>query len=155
MSSFRPRVAALGALLALAAACGPAASAETMIEVLIDHARIVEIDRPATTVIVGNPAIVDVEVLNSERLVLTGRSYGITNLVVLDDKGRMIVDEQVGVQSFEDRTVRVYRQSSRMTYACVPNCQPTVTIGDNVDAFDEAAKQYQSRESMAKGSAAN
>lgn len=122
--------------------------------VAVDHARIIEIDRPAATVIVGNPAIVDVEVLSSERLVLTGRSYGITNLVILDQAGEMILDEQVAVQTFENNTVRVYRQASRVTYACAPKCEPTVTIGDDPGSFQQANQQYVIRQAMATEAAA-
>ncbi|MEC5292402.1 pilus assembly protein N-terminal domain-containing protein [Aurantimonas sp. C2-6-R+9] len=122
--------------------------------VAVDHARIIEIDRPAATVIVGNPAIVDVEVLSSERLVLTGRSYGITNLVILDQAGEMILDEQVAVQTFENNTVRVYRQASRITYACAPKCEPTVTIGDDPGSFQQANEQYVIRQAMANEAAA-
>ncbi len=122
--------------------------------VAVDHARIIEIDRPATTVIVGNPAIVDVEVLSSKRLVLTGRSYGITNIVILDQAGEMILDEQVAVQTFENNTVRVYRQASRITYACAPKCEPTVTIGDNPESFQQANQQYAARQAMATEAAA-
>ncbi|MEC5325134.1 pilus assembly protein N-terminal domain-containing protein [Aurantimonas sp. A3-2-R12] len=122
--------------------------------VAVDHARIIEIDRPAATVIVGNPAIVDVEVLNSERLVLTGRSYGITNIVILDQAGDMILDEQVAVQTFENNTVRVYRQASRITYACAPKCEPTVTIGDDPGSFQQANEQYVIRQAMANEAAA-
>ncbi|MEF2547530.1 pilus assembly protein N-terminal domain-containing protein [Aurantimonas sp. E1-2-R+4] len=122
--------------------------------VAVDHARIIEIDRPAATVIVGNPAIVDVEVLSSERLVLTGRSYGITNIVILDQAGDMILDEQVAVQTFENNTVRVYRQASRITYACAPKCEPTVTIGDDAGSFQQANEQYVTRQAMANEAAA-
>jgi Flp pilus assembly secretin CpaC len=142
--------AALAATAVLAA--GATASAFDGTDVLpveVDHARIVQIDHPAATVIVGNPAIVDVEVLSSNRLVLTGRSYGITNLVILDADGDIVMDQQVAVQSFEDNTVRVYRQASRVTYACAPKCEPTVTIGDNKDSFGSAAEQYAQRQGMA------
>ena len=138
-------------LVACVALAGPAAAADrvTPLTVSIDQARIVAIDRPASTVIVGNPAIVDVEVLDPERLVLTGKSYGITNLVILDDKGEPILDQQVAVQTFEDSTVRVYRQASRITYACAPKCEPTVTIGDDNSSFSRAAEQYSTHQQIA------
>ena len=133
------------------ALCGPVTAAEitTPLTVAIDQARIVAIDRDATTVIVGNPAIVDVEVLNSKRLVLTGKSYGITNLVILDQKGEPILDQKVAVQTFEENTVRVYRQASRVTYACAPKCEPTATIGDDATSFSKAAEQYSTHQQIA------
>ncbi|MEF2551890.1 pilus assembly protein N-terminal domain-containing protein [Aurantimonas sp. A2-1-M11] len=146
--------AALAATIVLAACATASAFDGTgVLPVEVDHARIVQIDNPAATVIVGNPAIVDVAVLSSNRLVLTGRSYGITNLVILNADGDVIMDQQVAVQSFEDNTVRVYRQASRVTYACAPKCEPTVTIGDNDESFGQAAQQYAQRQGMAMDAA--
>ena len=125
----------------------------SLIEVAIDHARVLQIDRTAGTVIVGNPAIVDIEVLSADRLVLTGKSYGITNIVILDREGEVLIDEQVAVQTFEDNTLRVYRQAQRQTYACAPKCEPTITIGDNIEAFSMASQQYGVRLGMAEGAA--
>lgn len=142
-------------LLALAAAATTPAAAQELLKVSIDQARIVSIDVPAETVIVGNPAIVDVAIHDSRTLILTGRSYGVTNLVALDAKGHAIIDELVSVTSVETASVRVYRQSSRTTYSCAPACEPTVTIGDNSEAFGSAAGQFGTREQLARGSAGN
>ena len=147
------RVVLAAALLAGSAPCAFASGDVMAVE--LDHARIVETDRPAGTVIVGNPAIVDVEVLSATRLVLTGKSYGITNLVVLDDKGHPMLDEEVAVQTFEDDTVRVYRQASRETFACAPKCEPTMTIGDDPTSFSQANVQYGMRQGMAQQAAQN
>ena len=143
---------ALALLIAIGGAGMRVAAADetaTPLSVAIDQARIIAIDRPAATVIVGNPAIVDVEVLNAERLVLTGKSYGITNLVILDNKGEPILDQKVAVQTFEENTVRVYRQASRVTYACAPKCEPTATIGDDDQSFGQAAQQYTTHQQIA------
>ncbi|MCB8836821.1 pilus assembly protein N-terminal domain-containing protein [Aurantimonas sp. VKM B-3413] len=143
-------LAIAGLIMAL---CLPApqavAAGSSVLGVAVDHARILKIDRPAATVIIGNPAIVDIEVLSSDRLVLTGKSYGITNVVILDSDGNAILDQQVAVQTFEDSTVRVYRQASRTTFACAPKCEPTITIGDDPEAFAKALTQYQQRQQMA------
>ncbi|NDV86255.1 pilus assembly protein CpaC [Aurantimonas aggregata] len=155
MTSCLSRVLPLLALGVAVLCAGPVRAADTgdILGVAVDHARILQIDRPAATVIVGNPAIVDIEVLSSERLVLTGKSYGITNVVILDAGGETILDEQVAVQTFEANTVRVFRQANRVTYACAPKCEPTVTIGDNADAFMQATQQYATRQQMAADAA--
>jgi Flp pilus assembly secretin CpaC len=146
----------IAAGLALALAFAPAPSAHAvdaadMLDVKTDQARVVKIDRAAETVIIGNPAIVDVTVHDAETLVLTGRSYGVTNLVVLDGEGKPIIDEQVIVTSSEAGTVRVFRQEQRVTYACSPICQPTVTIGDETGTFMNSYTQFDTRQSMAVG----
>ncbi|ALN71952.1 pilus assembly protein N-terminal domain-containing protein [Aureimonas sp. AU20] len=132
---------ALGASLASAASPGG-------LDVAVDHARILKIPRAAGTIIIGNPSIVDVTVHDAETLVLTGRSYGVTNVVVLDPGGEVVLDDDVTVTSREDRSVRVYRQASRTTYSCSPHCEPKVTVGDEQSSFGQALGQFQSHESM-------
>ncbi|MEN3792904.1 pilus assembly protein N-terminal domain-containing protein [Fulvimarina sp. MAC3] len=148
------RTGLLGALAVLIGSClAHAEAGNDMISVAVDHARILQIDRGAGTVIIGNPAIVDIEVLSEQRLVLTGKSYGITNVVILDRNNDVLMDEQVAVQTFEENTVRIYRQSQRQTYACSPKCEPTVTIGDNQQVFQLSSDQYQTRRSIAEEAA--
>ena len=55
--------------------------------VIVDQAKIFRVSRPAATIIIGNPAIVDATVEDDQTLVLTGRAFGVTNLIVLDSKG--------------------------------------------------------------------
>ena len=125
------------------------ASDSGRLEVAVDHARILKIPRAAGTIIIGNPSIVDITIHDAETLVLTGRSYGLTNVVVLDASGDVVLDDDVTVTSREDRSVRVYRQASRATYSCSPQCEPKVTVGDDDNAFSRAVGQFQGHESMA------
>ena len=121
------------------------------ITVSIDQARVLKVDAVAETIIIGNPAIVDVAIHDAQTLILTGRSYGVTNLVVLAAAGDAILDENVVVNSVETASVRVYRQAQRSTYSCSPSCEPTVTIGDTDASFGGAASQFGTRESLARG----
>lgn len=139
--------------LALASLQIPAQAqdASGRITVSIDQARVLKVDDVAETIIIGNPSIVDVSIHDAQTLILTGRSYGVTNLVVLDASGDAILDENVVVNSVETASVRVYRQAQRSTYSCSPSCEPTVTIGDTDMTFGGAASQFGTRESLARG----
>ncbi|MEZ5799399.1 MAG: pilus assembly protein N-terminal domain-containing protein [Nitratireductor sp.] len=57
------------------------------VTVIVDRAKVFRISRPAATVIIGNPSIADATVEDEKTLVLTGRSFGVTNLIVLDAMG--------------------------------------------------------------------
>jgi Flp pilus assembly secretin CpaC len=120
------------------------------LDVEVDHARILKIDRSAGPIVIGNPSIVDVTVHDSHTLVLTGRSYGVTNVVVLDAAGEALLDETVTVGTSELNSVRVYRQAARTTYSCHPGCVPTATVGDTRDSFETAVDQISGRETLAK-----
>ena len=56
-------------------------------------------------------------------IVLTGRSFGTTNLVLLDADGNAIADERVLVSIDEGNTVRVFKQTERSVLSCTPNCE--------------------------------
>ncbi len=118
---------------ALAAAClltgslgVPAIAQEDMIRVSMDHARIIKLDRQISKVIVGSSAVADVAVADANTIVLTGKSYGTTNLVILDPEGQPIVDETVLVSVDEANTLRIYRQTERSVFSCSPSCEEHV-----------------------------
>lgn len=112
----------VAALLAAAAFAVPA-RAEAGIEVIMNQAKIVKLSRPADTVVIGNPAIADASVQDASTIVLTGKGFGVTNLVVLDPDGSPIIDEQVTVVRQAASTVRIYRRAEVQTMSCAPYCE--------------------------------
>ena len=116
----------LFASLALAVATSVLAApafAEAGISVLVNQAKIVKLARNADTIIIGNPEIADASVQDASTLVLTGKGFGVTNLVVLDVEGRPIVDEQVTVSRQSVNSVRIYRRAAVQTLSCTPVCE--------------------------------
>ena len=124
--------------LALAAGlgCGTAAYAEDQADYLkisLDHARILKLDRSVSKVIIGTDQIADATVADPRTIVLTGKGFGTTNLVLLDSDGNAIVDERIIVALDEAKTIRVYRQTDRAIMSCAPNCE-SKTIGGSTTA---------------------
>jgi Flp pilus assembly secretin CpaC len=112
----------VAALLAAAALVMPA-RAGAGIEVTMNQAKIVKLSRAADTVVIGNPAIADASVQDSSTIVLTGKGFGVTNLVVLDEGGSPIIDEQVTVTRQAASSVRIYRRAEVQTMSCTPYCE--------------------------------
>ncbi|WP_290888775.1 pilus assembly protein N-terminal domain-containing protein [Hoeflea sp.] len=113
--------------LALAALSSTQVQAtEDVIRVFMDHARILKLDRMVSKVIIGNSDVADVTVSDPQTIVLTGKSYGTTNLVILDQAGDAIVDERILVSVDEANTLRVFKQTSRSVYSCSPSCEEHV-----------------------------
>lgn len=114
-------------LAGLAAACwgavSPAAHADDGIRVEMNQAKIVKLARPADTIVIGNPMIADAAVQDPSTIVLTGKGFGVTNLVVLDNEGAPIVDEQIIVSRQSDKSVRIYRRAQVQTLSCTPYCE--------------------------------
>ena len=123
--------------------------------VTVDRARIFRISEPARTVIIGNPSVADATIEDERTLVLTGRSFGVTNLIVLGADGNPVVNVPIVVRSHELNTVRIYKQASRETYACAPICEPTLTIGDNNTNFRNASTQIRQRNQLSDSTAAS
>lgn len=136
MSLLRRFAACLLALLFVAAPA--AAVAAEPISVKVNMARILRINSPAATVIIGNPGVADVTIQDPQTLVLTGKSYGQTNLIVLDDIGNPIADTLVEVVQAQADLVTVYMGDARTTLSCAPVCQPTIMLGDDTQ-FTSAA----------------
>jgi Flp pilus assembly secretin CpaC len=101
------------------------------ISVKVNMARILRISAPAATVIIGNPGVADITIQDPQTLVLTGRSYGTTNLIVLDSAGNPVADTIVSVVQGQADTVTVYMGTARTTLACQPVCQPMIMLGDD------------------------
>ncbi|WP_346906810.1 pilus assembly protein N-terminal domain-containing protein [uncultured Roseibium sp.] len=132
---------------------GLAFASEDPVTVTVDRAKVFRIKEPATTVIVGNPFIADVSMHDHFTVVVTGKSYGSTNLVILDDKGEPIIDEVIIVRASEDNVVSVTRNAMRQTYTCAPVCEPTLRLGDAQAAFDTFAAQATMRNDLAEKAA--
>lgn len=99
-----------------------------LLRVHMNHARVLKLDRPVAKVIVGNSTVADATVADPMTIVLTGRSFGTTNLVLLDKQGNAIADERVLVSIDEGNTVRVFRQTDRSILSCTPNCEQHADI---------------------------
>ena len=117
--------------LALLGTASVSAQDNAPIQVNVNMARVLRISAPAATVIVGNPGIADVTIQDPQTLILTGKSFGQTNLVVLDSFGEPIVDTLVEVAQMQAGVMTVYQGQLRTTLACAPVCQPTVMLGDD------------------------
>jgi Flp pilus assembly secretin CpaC len=142
MSSSTRVLIKAGLCLALAGTAASGARAEdgtTYLKVSLDHARILKLDRPVSKVIIGNDQIADATVADTRTIVLTGRTFGTTNLVLLDAQGNAIVDEKLLVTLDETDTVRVYRQTDRKVLFCATSCEPMNTDGSGGGSSTTAA----------------
>lgn len=133
----RPIIAAAVAIslsVALSLAPVPAFAVDgAPINVNVNMARILRINAAAATVIIGNPGIADVTIQDPQTLILTGKSYGQTNLIVLDSAGNPIADTLIEVVQMQAGVMTVYQGQLRTSLACAPTCQSVVMMGDDPD----------------------
>jgi hypothetical protein len=110
-------------ILALTLTTLPAAALAASLGVPLDQAVIITLSAPAHDVVVGNPAIADVTISDQRHLVVTGKTGGVTNLVVDDAAGRTIFDRQIVVGASSGDRVEVIHGPQVVSYACAPICQ--------------------------------
>ncbi len=120
--------------------CALRAADLTLIDVTIDEARLIRLDGDAAQIIVGNPAIADVTAQHARLLVVTGKSYGATNLIALDGEGREIFVASMAVRDGDVRQVTLYKGTVRQSLHCAPDCQRTLSIGDDKGQFEQLAE---------------
>ncbi|KXF79552.1 hypothetical protein ATN84_04645 [Paramesorhizobium deserti] len=99
------------------------ASADEGIKLVTNQARVLRLARPADTVVVGNPEIADAVVQDARTVVLTGKGFGVTNIVIIDADGSAIVDDQIVVGRDDTKTTRVYRRADVQMLSCTPFCE--------------------------------
>lgn len=119
----------LSAIMICAAIVFPAAADEA-IAVHLDQARILKLPDRAATVVIGDPLIADLSIQPGGLAIVTGKSYGATNVVVMDRSGAVLMERNVEVKAPDEPIVVVYRGSTRQTYSCTPDCSPRATLGD-------------------------
>lgn len=128
------------------------ASANDLI-VKYDQSQLLRLPRPAAEIIIGNPTIADVSIQAGNLLVITGKSFGLTNIIALDHDRNVIQDQRVMVQRDEMRVVNLHKAGKRETYNCSPQCNPTVTVGDEQKYFDEISKNSERKIKLSEGNA--
>lgn len=128
---FRKSFAVLLSAGIMLGSLAPAIADSAPVSVKVNMARILRIDAPAATVIIGNPGIADITIQDPQTLVLTGKSYGQTNLIILDSTGNPIADTMIQVTQDTADVVTVYVGDRRQSYSCEPVCQSIIMMGDD------------------------
>lgn len=95
----------------------------SMISVILDFAKILSFPEPARTIIIGNPNIVDGTLNDEATLVLTGKTVGVTNMIVLGEAGREVANLRVQVVANGGQVTTIYNGASQQIYSCVDTCR--------------------------------
>ncbi|MGJ3231052.1 MAG: pilus assembly protein N-terminal domain-containing protein [Oceanicaulis sp.] len=144
-------LAAAAALTALTAA--PALSDAHTVRVPSNHAGLVRLPENASTVIVGNPALADATLYDQRTLIVSGKLFGQTNVIALNEAGSVIYAADLSITESNRDHVRVYRNNVQYSFVCDPECQSIPTIGDRPDWFDALSTQRATQTGQAESAA--
>lgn len=150
LSSIGMALLAATAGLAALTAAPTRGSAQDLIA-RFDQSQIIRLPRPVAEIIIGNPMIADVAIQSGNLLVVTGKSFGLTNIIALDAERNIILDQRVMVQRDNARLLYLTRAGKRQTYNCSPQCNPTITVGDDAAFFESTARSAQQKIRMTEG----
>ena len=136
-------------MLALAGALILAAPASAGVVARIDEATAITLTGSAASVIVGNPAVADVNIIDRRRIAVLGRTYGTTNVMVYDAAGRLIYNGLITVTSPSAGHVSMYRGTLVHNFTCGPRCERTPMPGEEsstvYNPFAQPYKDYSDR----------
>jgi Flp pilus assembly secretin CpaC len=118
-----------------------AQSAREPVTVHLDQAQLMKLPERTATLVIGNPLIADA-VVQGTVLVITGKSYGLTNVVALDRGGATLGEFPVQVVGPSEKVVVVYRGVERESYSCAMNCERRITLGDSPTYFTQSLTAF-------------
>lgn len=88
------------------------------VRLVIDFVGILHVEGGMNTIAVGNSDIAIATLTDDRTVILTGRTPGTTNLIALDDAGRIIADVIVRVSAQKPGMVTVRRGMQMQAYDC-------------------------------------
>lgn len=92
------------------------------------EASYVTLDGSVRDVVVADPAVADVSVVNERTLIVMGKRPGVTSLMAFGAGGRTLTSRQVVVSQVNDSGVTIYRGGQpNVSYSCSTQC---TRVGD-------------------------
>ena len=142
---------ALFAVFTSTLAAGRPALAIDTFTVILDQAKVMKLPERTATIVVGNPLIADISVQTGGIMMVTGKGYGITNLIAMDARGNTLMEQAIEVQAPRDSIIVMHRGVERESYSCTPRCERRIMLGDTAAFFDATLAQTNRRDSQAQG----
>jgi hypothetical protein len=119
----------LAALVGLTAAGAAHAQQPQSIEIAVNKAELLRFEKAPGSVLVVNPGIADIVADGSARVFVLGKAPGETQLFVLDDGGRTMLQANVRVVTAPGGQVSVFRGTAESTLNCAPRCTGASAAG--------------------------
>lgn len=105
--------------------------------------RMIKLNAPATDVIVADPSVVDVSVQTQNQLVLIGKKYGTTQLIILSGDAVLLDSEVVVSTANQNSSVSVFSSSGKgaineRSFTCYKRCATAQLVSSAESAAGQA-----------------
>ena len=121
-----------------------------IVAVPIDNSTMLELERNAATVVIGNPSIADVSVQKGNLLFVLGRNFGTTNVIALDSNNKQIANIPISVTTTMPHHMTLYRGAGQVSFTCAPRCERSLIPGDFNQEFVDAEAQVRNKLNIGK-----
>lgn len=147
-------IASFGLVLSIAVLGG---KAQARIDVPLDRTQTIDLPAAVKTVVLSNPSIADVTVEGPDRLLILGKSYGVTNMIGFNDKREAVLSTEIivgtGIGLTAGDGITLNRGIGQTSFVCAPRCERALTPGDEKEAYADLVEQVSRRLELAGGTA--
>ena len=105
-----------------AAAIAAAETPSAPLSVSAGAAARIMLNAPVRDIVVGDPTVADVSLVNERILVVMGKKAGATTVLAFDAHGRALADRTVVVSDVPAQAIVFQRGATAATYACGDRC---------------------------------
>lgn len=123
------------------------------VSVRLDQNAIMDLKAPAGTVLIGDPGVVDINLITPRKIAILGRGYGSTNVIITDRMGKVIFQQVVEVSRANSNRVSVYRGASVANFTCSPTCERTPTPGEDNTSYQAYSAPYKDHSQASQAAA--
>jgi len=100
-----------------------AAYAAGPLAVDLNGTRRVMLHGTVANVFVADPSVADVNMIDTHSVIVIGKGYGVTSILVTDHAGHTLYDGAIAVLGSEAGRVTVYRGGAAQDYHCSTRCE--------------------------------
>jgi len=124
------------------------------VSIAMDEVRSITFPKTVSTIYVGNPAIADINLIDSRHAFVLGKGFGNTNVLALDKDGKQVSNIPIMVIG-QDTVITLNKGAAHITYACTArHCENAPQQGDERTKFDADMGELTSHQGAAKTNAA-
>jgi hypothetical protein len=142
-----PVGAVLGQISAVPVA---AAGLDSSITVKADQATLVALAGEPATVVIGNALYADIT-LKKGMIVIHGRHFGTTNVIVLDKDNSKLASFELHVVRGGSHNLTIYKGGSAFSHVCAPVCEGALQVGDNAEHFGSVNSGITTKQQLSSG----